>query len=82
MQCNYCGAKTIQDDQGDYCDECLAYMRDDYQNDINYRELPSIAPGEDSILSPHQFDDEQPRSLERFHLDDDTGPEQPYLGEV
>jgi hypothetical protein len=46
-------------------------------------ELPS---GEDAIysldLSPHQFDDEQPRSLERFHLDDDTGPEQPYLGEM
>lgn len=46
--------------------------------------LTESTSGEDAILSldlsPHQFDDEQPRSLERFHLDDDTGPQQPYLG--
>ena len=50
------------------------------------RGLNGVGPGQDAIysldLSPHQFDDEQPRSLERFHLDDDTGPEQPYLGEI
>ena len=77
MLCNYCGAKTIQDDQGAYCDDCMAYMD----------QLPYVPPGQDAILSldlsPHEHDDEQPRSLERFHLDDDTGPGQsPYLGEM
>lgn len=54
----------------------------DYRKELldHLAEPPSIPPGEDAILSPHQFDDEQPRSLERFHLGDDTGPEQPYLG--
>ena len=69
-------------------DEAIEAAEEQYPN-----EWQSVFNGEEvaenpvlteppSILSPHQFDDEQPRSLERFNLDDDTGPQQPYLGEM
>lgn len=92
--CTYCGKPTVADDYGEYCDECLAYMGakiaevEQYMKD--HPEIADKAPvinlsGQDAILSlnisPHQHDDDIPRSLHRFHLDDDTGPAEPYLGD-
>lgn len=86
MQCNYCGKPTVADSYGEYCEECLAYMDDEpVEHEPFDWPMNGVGPGQDAILSlnisPHQHDDELPRSLERFHLDDDTGPEQPYIGE-
>lgn len=62
-----------------YCTICGIALRDG----MTCKECQSRINGFVSLLSPveHEDGNEYPRSLERFYLDDDTGPEQPYLGD-